>query len=262
MPPKSLQKQMTLTNALLRVKRASMLAAPAFSRRRQEVLAAHCIQGEQIFVSMTQFLRQENSLTGDRIEQLISDESEEEKRLKESVLKFVSEPSQRVAIELLRSSAAVDSISALRSPTAPVLRGGSLEGLNVGRLAWGALSFNKANYSRTRFTVKPELGDTIRGSQSDHLNLKDLSILGCSVCYQGQQLDFSFMSQLSSDGAEIIHRTALLIAIDYGLRIDAAIIAAARILIDPLVGGDARHCYCMLKRRQLPASWTAKYNLC
>lgn len=239
-----------------------MLAAPAFSKRRQEVLAAPCIQGKQIFVSMTQILRQDKSLTGARIEQTVSGGSEEEKISKESVLKFVSEPSQRVAIELLRSSAEEDSISNLRSSIAPSLTGESLEVLDVGRLAWGALSLNKANQSPTVSIVKPEQADAIRSSQSDHLNLKDLSILGCTVCYQGQQLDFSFMSQLSADGAEIIHRTALLIAIDYRLRIDTAIVTAARILIDALVGGDARHCCCMLKRRQLPASWIEKYNLC
>lgn len=255
------RKELVLKNALTRLRRASLFAASALRGRRQKILAANSAEGRQYFLAMKQALARSsvesvnsagpaNSLKRNVEEDFISD-----------ALRFISEPVQKTAIGYVLMRGAVQTYS-LAGP-GKMLTSSQCLGVDniVAELAWGAFSFNKRlqSHSIARPRFSPQ--NSINEGCGKQLNLQDLNILDCAVCYHDRELDYSFMMQLSADGAEIVHRVAMLIACDYNLRVDRAIVAAAKILLDPLVGGDADHCCCMLKRRELPRSWAEYYDL-
>lgn len=259
MRPDNPQKQVILTNALTRVKRASEFADSAFRTRRQEVLAENCVEGQQCFVAMADALRRHYA-ESDENTRSSSLAWEEEDEFKPIVLNFVAEPAQRIAIDHIdlslndmESSRYEDSI------TAGQLR--AFSKATIGRLAWGALSLRKVLQSESTIKQKTDRPCSIRSSRIDQLSLHDLSIINCAACYQDRQFDYSFMGQLSAGGADTVHKIAMLIATEYCMRIDMAITVAAKILVDPLVGGDGDHCRSMLKRRQLPPEWAVQYGL-
>lgn len=252
------QKQVILTNALTRVKRASEFADSAFRARRQEVLAENCVEGQQCFIAMAHVLRRHYVQSDDPIRSSCL-ALEEKDEIKAIVLNFVAEPAQRIAIEHIGLS--LDEMGSRRydnSIAAVPIK--NLSSATIGKLAWGAMSLRKVLQSEPEINKKKE-PCPIRSDRIDQLGLHDLSIIKCAACYQDRQFDYSFMGQLSAGGADTVHRVAMLIVTEYRLRIDMAITTAAKILVDPLVGGDGDHCRSMLKRRQLPPEWARRYGL-
>lgn len=210
---------------------------------------------------MTIALEQRKLSNGAKLEATVALLREVDDTYKIAALTFIAEPAQRsfisrIEIGGLQSFSLVPEISAKRQY--------ALENLlsdDVGGLAWGAFSLKKVKQPQSVVNEKPERIDSKRTFPTDQLTLEDLSIIGCAGTYQNRDFNYSFMKQLSTDGANIVHRIAMILATDYCVRIDVAIITAAKVLTDPIVGGDARHCYCMLKVHQFPESWASLYGL-
>lgn len=259
--PEVPQKQLILTNALKRMRRVSIYADFRFRARRQDVLAAYSSEGQQCFTAMTLALEQCKLSSGKTLEATETLPQEVEDSFKAAALIFVAEPAQRSVIERielgnLRPPPPEQEISAMRIST--------LDNIicdDVGRLAWGAFSLKKVQQFQSVAIEERKHSDGRPTFLRDQLSLQDLSIICCAASYQDRQFDCSFMRQLSTSGANIVHRIAMILATDYRTRIDLAIITAAKVLSDPVVGGDADHCYCMLKAHQFPPSWALRYGL-
>lgn len=252
------RKQLILINALSRVKRASAFSDSAFRMRRQEVLATNHFEGRQFFVAMVRALRDRGLASDDdAIADLLV--PEQVAKLNPVVLNFVAEPAQRSLIEYTNPCSSANSQNCRKNPLPAVCR--NLANVNIGRLAWGAFSFGKLMHTSIQNNECMAEARSMQCGRADQLSLQDLSIIKCAACYQSCQFDYSFMEQLTADGATTVHRVAMMLANEFRLRVDTAIVTAAKLLVDPLVGGDGDHCRSMLKRRQIPASWVAQYGL-
>lgn len=243
------------------MRRVSIYADFRFRARRQDVLATFSSEGQQCFTAMMVALEQRKVSRGERLEATVSLLRKVDDSYKVAALNFFAEPAQKTLIEKielgsLKSFTHVTKNSAKQSCALEELLSD-----DVGRLAWGAFSLKKVKQPQLLAIEKPKRSDSKRTCPKDQLNLEDLSIISCAGRYLNRHFDYSFMKQLSTNGANIVHRIAMILATDYGTRIDLAIITAAKVLTDPIVGGDAGHCYCMLKARQFPESWASLYGL-
>lgn len=99
MRPEKSQKQLTITNALARLKRASISAENAFRTRRHEILASNCIEGRRCFLALMQQLQLNTSVECRQFEEFESIATEDQETFKRAVINFVSEPAQRSAVD-------------------------------------------------------------------------------------------------------------------------------------------------------------------
>lgn len=261
MRPEKSQKQLTITNALARLKRASISAENAFRTRRHEILASNCIEGRRCFLALMQQLQLNTSVECRQFEEFESIATEDQETFKRAVINFVSEPAQRSAVDRVKGSGLANADPDLSINGAPCYSHLTIPKPSIAKLAWGAFSLKKVLQHQSLVIENSgprHFGD---GKPSAQLGLQDLSIIDCAVRYQDYHFEYAYMRLLSADGAALVHRVAMLVAIEHNLRIDIAIATAARILIDPLVGGDADHCCSMLRAHSYPSSWGEQYNL-
>lgn len=238
-----------------------MFAENTLRLRRHEIIASNSIEGRLCYVAMLQELQLSASEGCEKGEGFGSITTQDQAALKNAVSRFVSEPAQRIAAERLKN---LDLENAKSKPSVLDASGSDdehVENLSIAQLAWGAFSFRKVLQNKNLTTESSLSCQLTSVKRSPQLGLPDLSIVDCAVRYQDHHLEYSFMSLLSPDGAALVHRVAMLLASEHRLRIDTAIASAARILVDPLVGGDADHCCSMLKGQNYPVSWGKKYNL-
>lgn len=252
----NMQKQLTVINALSRLKRTSLASEHLFRSRQLEVLAEHSEKGILYFEAMSQVLqRLEHSPIGGlkaaRCSMRDSDELFEN-----IVLKFFSAPAQKIFVKVTGSSIAgawtngAPLHSETSAPPHPT----------VGDLAWGAFSFGKAYGLHPLRDDNPNHIALKRNGQFGQLGLKDLSVIECAVRYMDINLDYPFMGHLTEAGATMVHQVVMMLVTDFCIRVDTAIADAARLLIDPEVGGDVDHCCSMLRQRQFPAKWAVRYT--
>lgn len=255
------RKQLALINALARVRRASVFAENSLRLRRHEILTSNSIEGRLCFIVMMQELKLNASEGCDKGVDLGSITTQGQAALEDAVSRFVAEPAQKIVAERLRSLGLENLNSKPSATDASCSHHGYVESLSVAQLAWGAFSLRKVLRNESVAIESRQPGHLKSTRRSARLELADLSIVDCAVRYQDRHLEYSFMSLLSADGAALVHRVAMLLASMHRLRIDTAIATAAKILVDPLVGGDADHCCSMLKGHNYPASWGQRYNL-
>lgn len=250
------QKQLTLLNALSRLKRISIVLEPLFSTRQLEVLAKDYVKGSRYFEAMTHVLHQRELLLMDVPKAAMCSMLSNTDLAIDVAQTFISEPAQRIVIGLKE-----EGISDKRPNGGPAPSGEHASSQpTVGELAWGALSFGKVcGLDPLPDTYSNPSGSTING-QGSQLSLQDLSIIECAVRYMDSDLDYSFMAHMTEAGAAMVHHVTMTMVAELSIRVDTAITAAARLLIDPEVGGDVNHCVSLLRRGQFPAMWADRYN--
>lgn len=251
------RKRLILTNALSRLRRAAIFAEPALRRRRQEILAVYCYDGQRCFAAMREaFRRGVVTADGDNLRATSPDQDETD-LFTSAIMNFVAEPAQKLVIKknYVSRSEEVDP-----GDDVPITLPASYVNFRsgeIGRLAWGAFSLKKIMYPVSVGVERPKKSNSIRLGSGVQLSLRDLSIIECAAFYQEGDFDHAFMRRLSDGGAAVVHRIAMIVVNDFSIRVDKAIVIAAKTLADPLVGGDADHCCSMLKTRQFPPSWAA-----
>lgn len=257
------QKQLILMNALKRMKRISIYAEVGFKTQMKDVLANYSWEGKECFKAMDLALKQYKLPSSELLWSAGSAPQDVEEVFKVAALNFVLEPAQnsfleRIQLVALGEQFCEDHIQG--ESTAPL---GNLPIERIGQLAWGAFSLKKIRQHQSETIVNSHRPYRIRNRNrnGDQLSLQDLTMIECAASYQGLHFDCSFMRQLSTAGANTVHRIAMILANDFHARIDVAIVKAAKLLSDPIVHGDADHCYCMLKERRFPASWALQYRL-
>ncbi|WP_267400505.1 hypothetical protein [Pseudomonas sp. GM_Psu_2] len=251
----SFQKELILKNALTRIRRASLFVDSSLRRRRQQILAANSTEGHQYFLAMKQALTEFDVDIGACADATETMRRSSGEKFKIDVQRFISEPAQKIAIGQTLNSRQSHVYSLSKSQGVLSPSHSALIDTKVGDLAWGAFSLKKLSQSCTPGSSKSTQARLTGASYGNQLNLEDLAVIDCAVCYRNDDFDYYFMTQLSAGGAEVVHRVAMIIARDYYVRVDKAIVAAAKMLLDPIVGGDADHCCSMLKQRQIPTSW-------
>lgn len=262
MSPIQTQKQIVVTNALSRVKRASELVEFALTTRRLEVLAMHFADGQRCYDAVIHVLDVREHSSNKRQSALRSSSLGADQSFGAVALKFVLEPAQCAVLagSMTREADAAEA-SQISGRCVQPCAATDVFSPNVGQIAWGALSLRKVLGYEFAPPERATQRTDVQKRESGQLSLQDLSIIECAVSYLDNQIDYSVMRHLSERGAAFVHRVAMLIATEFSFRIDNAIATAIRVLIDPLVGGDFEHCCCMLKRRQFPAIWVQKYEL-
>lgn len=252
------QKRLALDHALSRLRRAALFAEPALRRRRQEILAVYCHDGKKFFETMEGVLHQK--LATGQVDKgcsasLVLAEAD---LFRSMALKFIAEPAQRLAIEKKKALRAGEVHYSKAAPIKLSVDCEMTSSDEIAQLAWGALSLKKITHPLEVIREQPMSLDLGRSGVGVQLNLQDLSIIECAACYQDQEFDFAFMKQLSDEGAAAVHRITMIVVGNFSIRVDKAIVIAAKALVDPLVGGDADQCCSMLKSRQFPPSWAAQ----
>lgn len=256
------QRQFTLISALSRIERASDCVEVTLRTHRLEVLARHYLAGQQYLDAAARFLDQQKKYSNKNEEGASPVLSTSEVSADAVTRAFFNAPAQRIAL-----TRAVDSASnslgnvGPSSDSVPKLRRSASYSSNLGAQAWGAFSLGKVLGCHPDLDEQRSELDATRDLQQEQVVLKDLAVMECAVCYMEQDLDYSFMKHLSKAGATAVHRIAMILANEFSIRVDSAIATSARLLLDPLIGGDVDQCICILKKRHLPEAWLAKYNL-
>lgn len=252
------QKELIISVALERVDRATKQVGPAINCRRIEVLATNAPEALKYVSAIRKAIALEQ-VKPDDVNAGVFETRDEEEILRIAA-SYLSAPAQAIANR--KSYERPDLTSTTSEHVGAQSRSYAFEvAPTLGELAWGAYSYGK---SLCQHQVQPALVPT-NSSQRDRrlkqLGLPDLAIIECAIRYQEREFDVGFIKHLSADGAEIIHKVAMVLACDFSQRIDTAIGTAAAVLIDPIIGGDADLCLCVLRSRRLPLHWGPKYGL-
>lgn len=256
------QKELILAAALERVDRATARVEPTLNYRRTEVLAANAPEALRYIAVVSKAVYPPRIPTDGGNTATETRENGDDEEIFRIIARYLSAPAQA---KVIANRKITESRNLTSTRPERIDDHGESQALaeapTIGELAWGAFSFGKGLCRRQMQAEsnRDMLGQ--RKSRFRQLNLSDLSIIECAVSYQDCELDVGFMKHLSADGAEVIHSVAMVVACDFSQRIDTAIRTAAAVLIDPLVGGDADLCLCLLRSRRLPVHWSRKYGL-
>lgn len=256
------KKEVIISAALERVDRATAQAEPTLNSRRIAVLAANAPEAVKYIAAVHNAVALAGMQADDGNAATETRKNGDEEAISRIAVAYLSKPAQAQTIANRTSTDCANLTSTRPEGIGEHVRSQTLvKPPSLGELAWGAFSYGES--LRERQLEAEMSGDMLshRKNRYRQLDLFDLSIIECAISYQDYEFDVGFMKHLSAEGAEIIHSVAMIIASDFNKRIDTAIRTAAAVLIDPIVGGDADLCLCLLRSRRLPAHWNRKYHL-
>ena len=262
MCPGQTHHQLTLTNALSRVQRASDCVEVTLRTHRLEVLARHHRAGQQYLHAVMRFVDQQKKYPHENEELTGPTVSASEVCADAITRAFFGAPAQRLASPKVEGPASTPPRTAgAGSDSDPKPAENVSYSSNLGEQSWGAFCLGRVLGCHPDLTERRSEPKATSDLQQEHIALKDLAFMECAIHFMEQDLDYAFMKHLSEAGANTVHRIALILANEFSIRVDNAIATSARLLLDPLIGGDAYQCICILKGRHIPEAWRTKYNL-